>query len=78
MSGIRLGIGVGVMGILLPVMLFMLLDLSSPAQFFTLSASLLLTWGVIDVLSGILERPRLKGRSPQQALKEDWERRSAE
>lgn len=78
MSGIRLGIGVVVMGILLPVMLFVLLDLSNPNQLFILSASLLLTWGVIDVLSGILERPRLKGRSPQQALKEDWERRSAE
>lgn len=77
-SGLRLAIGVVVMGILLPVALFLLLELSNPTQLFTLSASLLITWGVIDVLSGILERPRLKGRSPQQALKEDWERRSAE
>jgi hypothetical protein len=74
-SGIRLVIGVVVMGILLPIMLFLLLGLTTASQLFTLSAAMLLTWGVIDVLAGILERPRLKGRSPQQALKEDWERR---
>jgi hypothetical protein len=77
-SGIRLLIGIVVMGVLLPIMLFLLLNLSTPMQLFTLSASTLLTWGVVDLFSTILERPRLKGRSPQQALKDDWERRSSE
>jgi hypothetical protein len=67
-----------IMGVLLPVALFLLLNLSSPTQLFTLAASTFLGWGVADLLAVILERPRLKDRSPQQALKEDWERRSSE
>jgi hypothetical protein len=77
-SRIRLVIGVVVMGVLLPVALFLLLNLSSPTQLFTIAAATFLSWGVVDLFSVILERPRLKGRSPQQALKEDWERRSNE
>lgn len=78
MSRIRLVIGVVVMGVLLPVALFLLLDLSTATQLFTIAASTFLTWGLVDLLAVILERPRLKDRSPQQALKEDWERRSSE
>jgi hypothetical protein len=75
-SGIRLLIGSLVMGVLLPIALFLLLGLSNVSQLLTIAASTMLTWGIADLLSGILERPRLKGRSPQQALKEDWERRA--
>ena len=78
MSRVRLLIGVVVMGVLLPVALFLLLGLSTIPQLFTLAASILVTWAVVDFLAAILERPRLKDRSPQQALKEDWDRRSTE
>ena len=78
MSRIRLVIGVVVMGVLLPVALFLLLNLSLPTQLFTVAASTFLSWGLVDFFAAILERPRLKDRSPQQALKEDWERRSNE
>jgi hypothetical protein len=66
------------MGVLLPVALFLLLGLSTFSQLLTIAASTMLTWGIADLLAGVLERPRLKGRSPQQALKEDWERRTHE
>lgn len=78
MSRVRLLIGAVVMGVLLPVALFLLLGLSTFSQLFTLAASIFVSWGVVDFLAAILERPRLKDRSPQQALKEDWERRSSE
>jgi hypothetical protein len=76
-SRIRLLVGVVVMGVLLPVALFLLLGLSTPSQLFTLAASTLLTWGMVDLLAGILERPRLKDRTPQEALKQDWKGRSS-
>jgi hypothetical protein len=76
-SRIRLLVGVVVMGVLLPVALFLLLGLSTPSQLFTLAASTLLTWGMVDLLAGILERPRLKDRTPQEALKHDWKGRSS-
>lgn len=75
MSGIRLFVGLVVMGVALPLALFFLLRLNSFSQLFTLSASIFLTWGVADLLSAILERPRLKDRSPQAAIREDLERR---
>ena len=78
MSGKRLLIGLIVMGLLLPATLFFLLGLHTPSQFFTLSAAIFLTWGVADLLAGILERPRLKDRSPGRAFREDWERRQKE
>lgn len=78
MSGIRLLIGVIVMGIAIPITLFLLLGLQSWSQLFTIAAATFLSWGVADLLAMILERPRLQGKSPTQALKEDWERRSKE
>lgn len=76
MSGIRLLIGVIVMGIAIPITLFLLLGLQSWSQLFTIAATTFLSWGVADLLATILERPRLQGKSPGQAFKEDWERRS--
>lgn len=66
------------MGVIVPVTLFLLLHLQKPTQFFTLAATSFLAWGVGDLLASILERPRLKNRSPNQAWKEDVERRSHE
>lgn len=76
MSGIRFVVGVIVMGIAVPVIIFLLLDRQTPGEFFTIAASTFLSWGVADFLATILEKPRLRGRSPAQALREDWERRS--
>jgi len=77
-SGIRLVIGAIVMGIAVPITLSLLLGLHTLSQIFTVVAVTFLAWSVSDLLSSILERPRLKGRSPGQALREDWERRSKE
>ena len=76
MTGIRLVVGVIVMGIAIPITLFLLLDLHTPAQLFTIAAVTFVAWGVCDLLSTILERPRLRDRSPGKSLKEEWERRS--
>jgi hypothetical protein len=75
-SGRRLLIGFVVMGLVLPAALFMLLDLRTASQFFTIAASTFLVWGVADLLASILERPRLSHRTPRGAIREDWERRS--
>jgi hypothetical protein len=77
-SGIRLVVGILVMGIAVPVTLFLLLDLHAPSALFTIAAVTFLAWGFGDLVSSILERPRLKERSPGRALREDWERRSKE
>jgi hypothetical protein len=77
-TGLRLAIGVIVMGILLPLAIFLLLGLSTWQQLFTIAASTFLAWGVVDLLANILERPRLTGRSPSDAIRQDWERRRSE
>lgn len=74
----RLLFGAIVMGIAVPVTLFLLLGLHSWTQLFTIAATTFLSWGVADLLATILEKPRLHGRSPGKAFKEDWERRSKE
>ncbi len=78
MSGIRLVVGILVMGIAVPLTLFLLLDLHTLSQLLTIAAVTFLAWGFGDLLSSILERPRLKDRSPGRALREDWERRTKE
>lgn len=66
------------MGIAVPVTLFLLLELHSMSRLFTLIAVCLFSWGVADLLASILEKPRLKGRSPGHAIREDLERRAKE
>ena len=78
MSGIRLVIGIIVMGIAVPVTLFLLLHLHTLSELLTIAAVTFLSWGFGDLVSSIMERPRLKDRSPGRALREDWERRSKE
>jgi hypothetical protein len=75
---VRLLIGVIVMAFAVPITLFFLLDLHRLPQLFTIATVTFLAWGVADLLSTILEKPRLEDRSPGKALKEDWERRSKE
>jgi hypothetical protein len=72
----RLIIGIILMGIILPIVIFLLLDLTTASQLLTIAASTFLAWGVGDLLATILEKPRLKGRTPQGAFREDWERRA--
>ena len=78
MSGLRLVVGIIVMGIAVPLTIFLLLGLDTPAQLFTIGATTFLSWGVADLLSTILEKPRLSNRSPGRAIREDLERRSRE
>ena len=78
MSGIRLVVGVIVMGVAVPVTLFLLLHLHSLSQLLTIAAVTFLSWGFGDLLASILEKPRLTDRSPGRALREDWERRTKE
>jgi hypothetical protein len=77
-SGLRLIVGVIVMGIAIPVTLFLLLGLQRPAQLLTIAAVTFLSWCVADVLATILSKPRLQNRTPGGAIREDWERRSKE
>ena len=78
MSGPRLVVGIVVMGIAVPLSIFFLLDLSKVTEFFTVAATTFLSWGVADLFATILEKPRLKDRSPGAAIREDWERRTTE
>ena len=76
MSGLRLVVGIIVMGIAVPLMIFFLLGLEHPTQLFTIATTTFLSWGVADFLASVLSRPRLQDRSPGRAFREDWERRS--
>jgi hypothetical protein len=77
-SGARFVIGIIVMGVAVPVTLFFLLGLHTLSQFFTIVAVTFLSWGVGDLLASILEKPRLKDRSPGQAFRQDWQQRTKE
>jgi len=72
MTGVRLVTGIFVMGVAVPLFLFYLLGLQTINQFLTISAVCFFSWGVADLLAAILERPRLKDRTPKNALR-DWE-----
>ena len=77
-SGTRLLVGLIVMGGIVPVTIFFLLGLETFGQFFTIAASTFLAWGLADLLARILERPRLRGRTPRQAIDEEFDRRAKE
>jgi hypothetical protein len=66
------------MGVAVPLTIFFLLGLSTLTEFFTVAATTFLAWGVADLFASILEKPRLKDRSPGAAIREDWERRTSE
>ena len=75
-SGIRLLVGLIVMGAAVPFTIFFLLGLDTFGQFFTVAATTFLSWGLADLLARILERPRLRGRTPRQAIDEEFDRRA--
>ena len=66
------------MGIAVPITIFFLLGLHTVGEFFTVAATTFLAWGTGDVLSTILEKPRLQNRSPGMAIKEDLDRRRSD
>ena len=66
------------MGVAVPLVIFFLLDLKTPAQFFAIAATTFLAWGVADLFASILEKPRLKDRSPGRAIREDLQRRQGD
>lgn len=76
MTGARLGTGAIAMGVIVPVLLFVLLDLSKPLELFILSATCFVGWGVADLVALILSKRRLVNRTPRQALSE-WEKQRA-
>lgn len=76
MSGIRLVVGAILLGIAAPVILFLLLDLHSLSQLLTIAAVTMISWGLADVISTILGKPRLQDRSPGRAIRENLEQRS--
>jgi len=77
-SGPRLIIGIIVMGVAVPLVIFFLLDLKTQAQLFGIAATTFLAWGVADLFASILEKPRLKDRSPGRAIREDLQRRQSD
>ena len=78
MSAIRFVVGIIVMGIAVPVILFFLLGLQTLGELLSIAATTFLAWGVSDLLATILEKPRLRDRSPGHAIREDLQRRSGE
>jgi len=66
------------MGVAVPLVIFFLLDLKTPAQFFGVAATTFLAWGVADLFASILEKPRLKDRTPGRAIREDLQRRQSD
>ena len=78
MTGIRLVSGLIVMGVAVPVTIFLLLDLQGFPQFFTIAACTFLGWGAAELLAAILEKPRLQNRSPGHAIGEEFDRRTRE
>lgn len=77
MTGPKLVTGIVVMGIVVPVLLFFLLGLNTVAQLLTTAAVTFFAWGVADLTTEILARPRLRDRHPKGAI-QDWEKKKGE
>jgi hypothetical protein len=73
MTGIRLIVGAIVMGVVVPATLMGLLNRIGATDYFIIASCAFVGWGVADLLSAILSRPRLENRTPKHALR-DWER----
>jgi hypothetical protein len=74
MTGIRLIVGAVVMGVAVPATVMWLLHRAGATEYFIIASCGFVGWGVADLLSSILSRPRLENRTPKHALR-DWERR---
>ena len=57
------------MGITVPIILFFVLDLHTISELLVVFATTFLAWGVTDLLATILEKPRLRDRSPGRAIR---------
>jgi len=77
MTGPKLVTGIIVMGIAVPLLLFYLLELQTMNQLLTTAAVTFFAWGVADLATEILIRPRLRDRNPRGAL-QDWEKQKQE
>jgi hypothetical protein len=73
-SGARLGVGFLVMGVFVPLTLFLFLGFDSINAFLILAVTTFCGWCLADVMANILSRPRLKDRTPSDAL-HNWEGR---
>ena len=73
MTGTRLVTGAIALGVVVPVLLFILLDLSTPLQFFILSMTCFVGWAITDLIATILSRKKLDDRRARDVL-EQWER----
>jgi hypothetical protein len=73
MTGARLFSGIVGMGVLLPLVLFRLLHLSTGKDLAIIAVALFFGWAIVDVLASILSRPRLIDRNATDALRE-WDR----
>lgn len=78
MTGKRLILGITVMGVAVPVILFLLLGLSRFNQLATITLVCMLGWAVAHLAGDILTMRRLGGRNnPVDALKQ-WEQQDAD
>lgn len=73
MSGLKLAVGVLIMGLFVPLILGYFLELHTMGQFFTVAGTCIIGWAISDLTGTILARPRLQNRSPSDAIR-DWER----
>ena len=73
MTGMRLFAGIVGMGVLIPLVLFRLLHLSTGKDLAIIAVTLFFGWAIVDVLASILARPRLRHRHPADVLQE-WDR----
>lgn len=75
MTGKRLYVGIAVMGAAVPIVLFMLLQLTELVDLLAISVTCMLGWAVAHLAGDILARRRLDGRNnPVNALRQ-WEQR---
>lgn len=65
------------MGLVVPMILFFLLQLDSLKLLFGMSAVLFFGWAVTDFMTTLLSRPRLSDRSPTDAIRE-WDRQRSD
>lgn len=65
------------MGVIVPVLLFVLLDLEGPGALGVLAVTCFAGWGVTDVVATVLARERIAGRSARGVV-DNWEKRRAE
>lgn len=78
MRGSRLIVGLFAMGVLIPAVIFYLLELTTIRQFGAIAIPSFFGWCIAEFVANVLARPRLENRSPSAALREwDQQKRDA-